>query len=582
MSALVLGSSATASASPTARHLYGVAFVGNYAAELIPFDVSATGQFTEHEERAVPVPRRTCCVLVSRDARTVYVGATTGYDQNDNQIPGTVQVFSVAADGSLSLVQTVLAPPRQMLLTPDGARLIEWDDYGLVVSYPIQSDGRLGAAHPNPSVTGSARALAVGPDGSTLYVATYPQQLEQYAIGIDGTLTARTPSEVGLYGCRADFLGITPDGSQLDASCYSQAITLSLAAGGGLTFNGSLFGTWGGSPNVEDVRGRALYKAIYPNALEHLQRQVDGTLVDFPTPLIFDAARVSGIAADPGGRTLAVANAANALESYGIAADGSLSPGPLSSIPTTRNAISLLAFAPDQSPVAALSAHPAGLTVRFDASASAAVNGTIARFDWAFGDGSVLADGGPSPSHAYATEGDYDATVTLTDNEGCSTAPTYTGMSSICAGSASATASATVHVARETIPPPSIPATPTLVPTPSTPEPIPSTPSPPAASETLVVPHSLTGTPGLRGGRVRLSWTPAAGAPPSKRYLIAWSRLHSAQGPADPLMRHVWTSDSQLLMPAARPGTTLHYAVYAYGSDGRLAKAGKTTIRVPR
>ena len=157
-------------------------------------------------------------MLVGRDARTVYVGATTGHDQNDNQIPGTIEVFWVAADGSLALVQTVLAPPRQMLLTPDGGRLIEWDDYGLVVSFPIQSDGRLGAAHPNPSVTGSARALAVGPDGSTLYVATYPQQLEQYAIGIDGTLTARTPSEVGLYGCRADFLGITPDGSQLDAS----------------------------------------------------------------------------------------------------------------------------------------------------------------------------------------------------------------------------------------------------------------------------------------------------------------------------------------------------------------------------
>jgi hypothetical protein len=31
----------------------------------------------------------------------------------------------------------------------------------------------------------------------------------------------------------------------------------------------------------------------------------------------------------------------------------------------------------------------------------------------------------------------------------------------------------------------------------------------------------------------------------------------------------------------ARPGTTLHYAVYAHGSDGVLVKAGKTTIRLP-
>jgi len=28
------------------------------------------------------------------------------------------------------------------------------------------------------------------------------------------TTTARTPSEVGLFGCRADFLGVTPDGTQ--------------------------------------------------------------------------------------------------------------------------------------------------------------------------------------------------------------------------------------------------------------------------------------------------------------------------------------------------------------------------------
>jgi hypothetical protein len=47
-------------------------------------------------------------------------------------------------------------------------------------------------------------------------------------------------------------------------------------------------------------------------------------------------------------------------------------------------------------------------------------------------------------------------------------------------------------------------------------------------------------------------------------------------------MRHVWTSQTHLLMPGARPGTTLHYAIYAVGSDGLLTKAGKTTIRLPR
>ena len=432
-------------------------------------------------------------------------------------------------------------------------------------------------------MTGSARALAATPDGSTLYVATYPQQLEQYAIGADGSLSALTPAELGLYGCRADFLGVTPDGTQLDATCYSQAITLALAPGGGLTFNGSLFSTWGGSPNVEDVRGRAFYKAIFPNALEHMQRQADGTLRDFPTPLIFNPDRLTGIAADPGGTMLAVATTTNKLETYAINADGSLAAVPMATIATTRNALSLLTYAPDQPPIADLTASRAGSTAHFDARASEAVNGTIARYDWTFGDGTVLVDGGAAPTHTYPGLGDYTATVTLTDGVGCSTAETFTGVMSICAGSPDAATNMVVHVtaaAPPVSPPP--PAAPAPSEMPLAPDASPAEPPLPATvPETLVVPHSLTGTPTLRGGRVRLAWTPAPGAPPSKRYLVAWSPLHSSQGPTDPRMRHSWTTSTHMLMPGARPGTTLHYAVYAYGSDGVLVKAGKTTIRLP-
>jgi hypothetical protein len=223
--------------------------------------------------------------------------------------------------------------------------------------------------------------------------------------------------------------------------------------------------------------------------------------------------------------------------------------------------------------------------VHFDASASEAVDGTIVRHDWTFGDGTVLVDGGAAPTHTYAGPGDYTATVTLTDSSGCSVAETFTGLMSICAGSSDAATSMVVHVTADA-PPPVPPASPPAPPTPSaaplTPEAAPAEPPlQPAAPETLVVPRSLTGTPTVRGARVRLAWTPAPGAPRSKRYLVSWSPLHSSQGPADPLMRRAWTTSTSMLMPGARPGTTLHYAVYAYGSDGVLVKAGKTTIRLP-
>jgi hypothetical protein len=178
--------------------------------------------------------------------------------------------------------------------------------------------------------------------------------------------------------------------------------------------------------------------------------------------------------------------------------------------------------------------------------------------------------------------------VTLTDSAGCSVSETYTGAMSICAGSPDAAATQIVHVTSDAVAPPVVPPTPTpTTPTATTSLPAPSSPpadppAPPVTPEALVVPRSLKGTPTVSGSNVRLAWTPAPGAPPSKRYLIAWSPLHSAQGPSDPLMHHVWTSDTQLLMSGARPGMTLHYAVYAYGSDGVLTRAGKTTIRLPR
>ena len=49
-------------------------------------------------------------------------------------------------------------------------------------------------------------------------------------------------------------------------------------------------------------------------------------------------------------------------------------------------------------------------------------DGTNARYAWSFGDGTTLPDGGPNPRHTYNRPGAYKVTLTLTDDEGCSTA----------------------------------------------------------------------------------------------------------------------------------------------------------------
>ena len=57
-----------------------------------------------------------------------------------------------------------------------------------------------------------------------------------------------------------------------------------------------------------------------------------------------------------------------------------------------------------------------------------------------------MANGGPSPTHVYSAPGAYQATLTLTDNEGCSTALLFTGQTAFCNGSPLATATRSVTV----------------------------------------------------------------------------------------------------------------------------------------
>jgi len=83
-----------------------------------------------------------------------------------------------------------------------------------------------------------------------------------------------------------------------------------------------------------------------------------------------------------------------------------------------------LAITPDQAPVARLKATtacPLARTIRLDASTSTVRYGTIATFDWTFGDGSTASTTTPTTSHQYARAGKYTTTVTETDSAGTST-----------------------------------------------------------------------------------------------------------------------------------------------------------------
>jgi hypothetical protein len=97
-----------------------------------------------------------------------------------------------------------------------------------------------------------------------------------------------------------------------------------------------------------------------------------------------------------------------------------------------------LATTPNQGPVAAISAQaaPARHGTRLDARASTDADGTVARYDYAFSDGTVLRNGGPTPRHVYANPGTYTVHVTVRDDECCSIRQVFTGQLTTCNGPA--------------------------------------------------------------------------------------------------------------------------------------------------
>jgi|GEM_PF-1397825 len=80
--------------------------------------------------------------------------------------------------------------------------------------------------------------------------------------------------------------------------------------------------------------------------------------------------------------------------------------------------------APNASFTVSPSSPEPGETTTFDAADSSDPDGSIASYDWEFGDGSTAS--GQSVTHSYASEGDYTVSLTVTDDDGASDANSTT------------------------------------------------------------------------------------------------------------------------------------------------------------
>jgi hypothetical protein len=572
-------SPAAATPAYTGHRLYAVSS-GNGAHTLVPFDIDSGGQPHERSDQAVAVRAATTGLLVDREARSVFVSSRGTFDfQTFSIIPGVIEVFTVGADGALTLAQTVASSSFTIGLAPDGS-LFAQQMNGEIDSYPVQADGTLGARRTFYPFTQPATMFAVSPDGKTLYMDGQNGLWFQWTIEADWSLTSLAPGQWGPPGpqCYAPFIGLAVGSSNVELKCsYGDGFTLAPGVHGEVTSpSGTFAGPGGWNGNAEDARGRAFYSSSGDPSVYQFRRQLDGTLAPYALPSVPSSAQISLLAADPDGATL-TATTSNSFLTYTIAADGSLSAGPVATTPITMTTPGFVAYSPQQAPTAAFSATElANGSTTFDAGASHALGGqTIARYDWNFGDGTSLADAGPTPSHTYADTSDHTANVTVTDSAGCSLASSFGGSMTLCAGAPRATASKVVKVA------PAAPlAEAASTSSPSSPSETSDTSGPTQAGRTEAErPTAASAAPTGSGKKLLLTWAPPATG--ATGYLVAWSTLHSSHGPGDRNMHHLRVSGRAHVVLRTKPHTTLHLAVYAYGADGSLTRGTKTTVRLP-
>jgi 6-phosphogluconolactonase len=333
-------------------------------------------------------------VAVSPDGSRLFV--TVG------MAPVEIRSYDIGPTGALS---STGAPPvrvpgatfSQVSLTPDG-RFLVFTDWlaNKVSSFAVARDASLTRVG-EPLATGEKPVMpVVTPDGRHVYVSNeISGSVSGYAITADGRLTPTPGSPypaVGAHGA-----SISPDGQHLYVSDNGGVGGFAIGPRGELTaLQGSPYPA-PGSRTVLSPDGRRLFALDGLTSVRTLIRREDGTLAPSGLPPVSTGVLFS---------------------------DGQIA-----------------AITPNIGPTAALRIRDRqGPLVTLSAAGSIDPDGTVETYGWDFGDGTRSTTTEPVVTHRYARAGAHTVTVTVTDDEGCSTRLIYTGTTATCTGGDRATA----------------------------------------------------------------------------------------------------------------------------------------------
>lgn len=367
------------------------AYVTGEADELVGIDVA-----TDTEARSVPMSGEPWAVAIAPDGKHAYTA---------NLFEDSVSILDLA---TLTEVTSIPVPtgssPDGVAVSPDGSRLyVSLQSEEKVAVIDLATNTVIDTI----PVGVAPRGIAITPDGKRVVVVN---RLEQSVSVIDtATDSAALPIPTGTPKGEESWVAITPDGS------HAYVI---------------------GGESLEFFSGESWVTPI------------DLTTDNVGTPVPFGG-RVGDIAILPAGNRAYMTHFEPQVAEFGTTTRACCG-GVDELLPLDLGANSLetgletyelpeaLAIVPNQPPHAAIegpTTGAAGAELSFSGTKSTDSDGSVARYDWSFGDGTSAANGGATVHHAYSQPGTYTVTLTTTDNEGCSTELVFTGQTAYCNGS---------------------------------------------------------------------------------------------------------------------------------------------------
>jgi DNA-binding beta-propeller fold protein YncE len=351
--AVVLALAFGAAPAQAAPFVYVTNLLSN---SIFQYDVGAGGALAPLSPPTTATGSPPVAVAVSPDGKNVYVTVDSGRPtspQPDGECPpscpgfvGDVFQYDVRADGTLSPKNPPSVEagngPEGIAVSPDGQSVYVVNAGGRYVAnsvseYDVGADGSLSPKNP-ATVDPFAYfpvAVAVNPDGKSVYVAAQYYTVSQFDIGAGGVLSLKDPPNVRSdVGVTPFGLAVSPDGHSVYVANYGSLNGLisqyDVGAGGELSPKNPATVAAGRTPGGVAVSpdGQSVY-VTNNNPGEVFQYDVGagGVLSPKNPPAVAAEDATEGIAVSGDGKSVYVTNASSdSVSQYDIGAGGALSP----------------------------------------------------------------------------------------------------------------------------------------------------------------------------------------------------------------------------------------------------------------